>query len=236
LEDPTPQVLCASASDDWLERVRDALQGAPWHVRALRNAKDVLEALAVAGARGTRLVLLDAALDDTTGLALCRRIRETDAVRRTPVVFVSRFASEIDRVLCFENGADDFVADPFFGRELLSRVHAVLRRDMRRGRGTAEPREARFGDVAIDLRRGRIEVQGQPVDLTARELDVLRTLVRHEGRVVRREDLLEALAGPEERTLRVVDTHVKAIRRKLGPARDHVQTVRGVGYRFDADG
>lgn len=229
-----PRILFASASDDWLERVHEALRGAPWEVRAHRSAKDLLEALRMAGAESA-LVMLDAHLEDTTGLAVCRRIRESDALRRTPVLFVSRFATELDRVLCFENGADDFVADPFFGRELLSRVQAVMRRDLRRGRARSELPEARFGDVAVDLRRGRVEVGGRPVELTARELDVLRALIRHQGRVVRREELLEALDGEEERTPRVIDTHVKAIRRKLGEAREHIQTVRGVGYRFDAD-
>lgn len=228
-----PRILVASASDAWRQRVREALEGAPWRSVAVATGKEVLEALSASP--GVALVILDACLDDATGLALCRRIRENDAHRRTPILFVSRYAQEIDRVLCFENGADDFVADPFFARELLSRVQAVMRRDLRRGRPTGEAPEARFGDVTVDLRRGRVEVQGRPVELTARELDVLRALIRHEGRVVRREKLLEALEGEGERTPRVIDTHVKAIRRKLGPARDHIQTVRGVGYRFDVD-
>lgn len=232
--DEIPRVLLASASEDWRQRVLAALEGAPWRATPMATSKEVLEALGAAP--GGALVLLDALLDDATGLAACRRIRENDTFGRTPVLFVSRFATEIDRVLCFEVGADDFVADPFFGRELLSRVQAVLRRDLRRGRAPGGPGEARFGEVEVDLRLGRVEVQGRPVDLTARELDVLRALVHHEGRVVRREELLDALEGPEARTLRVVDTHVKAIRRKLGPARIHIQTVRGVGYRFDGGG
>ena len=231
----SPWVLVASASEDWLGRVRSALDDTAWKVRCLRTSKELIDALGTLQEERSALVVLDACLDDATGLAVCRRIRESEALGRTPVLFVSRYASELDRVLCFENGADDFVADPFFGRELISRSQAVWRRDMRQGRSEQELSEARFGDVTLDLRRGRVELEGRPVDLTARELDVLRALVQQAGRVVRREELLRNLDSEGERTLRVIDTHVKALRRKLGPAREHIQTVRGVGYRFDAE-
>lgn len=229
-----PRVLAASGSEDWIQRVCEALAEAPLHVLPLRTGKEVRSALAED--HGASLVILDAQVGDMTGLALCRSLRESESAARVPILFVSGLAGEVDRVLAFETGADDFLADPFFGRELLSRVQAVLRRDGRRGRSRSDAAKVRLGELNVDLRRGRVEVEGRPVELTARELDILRVLIHHEGRVVRREELLETLEGTDARTVRVVDTHVKAIRRKLGPARDCVQTVRGVGYRFHLDG
>ncbi len=231
-KEATPRVLACSASDDWMQRVQEALAGASL---AVVSAACSAEALAALTGEGAALVVIDSALKDASGLALCRQVRETPAISDTPVLFVSRLAGEMDRVLCFESGADDFLADPFFARELRSRVRAVLRRGRAAGRGTPGHEPTRLGEVTLDLRRSRVEVDGRRVDLTARELEILRTLIRRQGRVVRREELLEGIVGDEVRTPRLVDTHVKSIRRKLGSARGQIQTVRGVGYRFTTE-
>ena len=178
------------------------------------------------------LVLLELSLRDLTGLGLVRLIRENPEIARTPIFVVSGQASEIDRVLAFEAGADDFLAKPYYAPELAVRVRALLRafdaatgcngRDAVRSRG-----------VVIDARARRVEVQGRTVPLTPTEFQVLAALASERGRVVRRRDLIERLRGPgADQSERAVDAHVKSIRRKLGTARAILETVRGVGYRL----
>jgi DNA-binding response OmpR family regulator len=161
---------------------------------------------------------------------VCRLIRETPRLERVPILFVSGQASEIDRVLAFESGADDFLARPFYAAELRARVEAVIRGF--RARPERAPRQAR-GLVRIDARAGRACVGGERVDLTRKELELLAELVGQAGRVVRRRQLIEQIwGGAAPRSERAIDAHVKSIRRKLGAAGSCIETVRGVGYRF----
>jgi len=180
-------------------------------------------------------MLLDYIMDDMTGLALCRRVREASEGVETPIIIVSRFADEMDRMLSFENGADDFVSEPFYPRELRSRILAVIRRLCRSATSERTDCEATFGDLIVDLRRAFVERAGEKISLTRSEFEILRTLIEREGRVVSREALVAQLRGnPGAASARVIDTHVKAIRRKLGDDRLRVETVRGFGYRFNA--
>lgn len=178
------------------------------------------------------LVLIDTALQDITALGFCRLLREHPRLRDLPVVLVSSFASEIDRILAFETGVDDFLAKPFYRRELASRVSAVLRRSG--GPAVPEPASAiQANPVRIDPTRTLVEVQGRRVHLTPKEFEILGVLVRNEGRVVSRDRILSEVWGPyPAEKARVVDAHIKSIRRKLGAASDNVQTVRGIGFRF----
>jgi DNA-binding response OmpR family regulator len=140
----------------------------------------------------------------------------------------------MDRILAFECGADDFARDPFFPRELASRVQALLRRG-RRPRVIANEGEARVGPVRVDFRKALVEMEGRPVPLTWREFEVLRLLAQEQGRVVRRATLLGLLLGaPDAASPRLIDTYVKSIRKKLGGAGRLIETVRGVGYRLSA--
>jgi DNA-binding response OmpR family regulator len=146
-------------------------------------------------------------------------------------VLTSR-ASEIDRVLAFESGADDFLAKPFYPPELGARVSAVLRGFAAH---TDEPARQSPSSTAIQLdpRTGRVIADGRRVELTPRERELLSALIAQAGRVVRRSQLIDRLqAGREPRSERAIDAHIKSIRRKLGPARKYVETVRGVGYRL----
>jgi DNA-binding response OmpR family regulator len=191
------------------------------------------EALEVALREKPDGVVTELVLPEMTGLGLTRCLREDAALRDVGIVMVTEHAAEIDRVLAFECGVDDLVAKPFFGRELASRVQAVLRRS--EPDRSARPRHAPAprGLVTLHPSSGSVLVDGARVDLTQREYHVLSSLLRHAGRVVSRQQLIaEVWGGEADPTDRLVDAHVKAIRRKLGAAKVCVETVRGVGYRF----
>jgi two-component system alkaline phosphatase synthesis response regulator PhoP len=193
------------------------------------SGKDALQLL-----QETELALLvvGSTLEDMSGLAFCRRVRESEGGARVLVLVVSCWSDEMDRILAFESGADDFSQDPFFPRELASRVQALLRRG-RRPQGVEEEGEICVGALRIDSRKALVEVEGKPVSLTWREFELLRLLAQERGRVVRRGELIGLLIGrPDGASPRLIDTHVKSIRRKLGVGAGLIETVRGVGYRL----
>jgi len=200
----------------------------------VREAQDVAEALAAVRSFRPDLVLLDLMLPDRPGTELCRKLKgdpETSGIR---VVMLTARSEEIDRVVGFELGADDYVAKPFSVRELVLRVNAVLRRG---APVDATPDESlELGRLRIDRARHRVTVDGEEAPLTALEFKLLWTLASRRGRVQSRERLLEDVweMNPDV-TTRTVDTHVKRLREKLGPACAWVETVRGVGYRFVED-
>ena len=177
------------------------------------------------------LVLLDLMLPDLPGTEVCRTLKEHPTTRSIAVVMVTARGEEIDRVVGFELGADDYVVKPFSVRELLLRVHAVLRRGRRE-----EPKEEPyidFGLLRIDSQAHRLWVGGSEVEMTALEFKLLLTLYERRNRVQTRAALLDDVWGIQaDITTRTVDTHVKRLREKLDRARDYVETVRGVGYRF----
>ena len=180
------------------------------------------------------LVLLDLMLPDVSGLEICRRIRQQEATRDVPVIILTAKGEEIDRVVGFEVGADDYVVKPFSVRELLLRVRAVLRRaDVTPAAPERDSEKTRFGILEIDEGSHKVWVEGSEVRLTALEFRLLTTFIARRGRVQTREGLLSDVWGIQaDITTRTVDTHVKRLREKLGLAGEYIETVRGVGYRF----
>ncbi len=179
-----------------------------------------------------QLILLDLMLPDVPGTDVCRALKERPETRNIPVVMVTARSEEIDRVVGFELGADDYVTKPFSVRELLLRVQAILRRNTRE----VEPGDyIEFGALRIDRGAHRVWVDSQEIELTALEFRLLVTLFDRKNRVQTRTALLDEVWGIQaDITTRTVDTHVKRLREKLESARDYVETVRGVGYRFVA--
>lgn len=175
------------------------------------------------------VVLLDLMLPGRDGLSICRALRETSDV---PIIIVTARVEEADRVLGLETGGDDYLVKPFSPRELLARIHAVVRRD--RGQLGAHARDLRVGGLVVDLASRRVDLDGVSVALTTAEFDLLCALARRPGRVLSREQLLEIVKGDAEQTFdRAVDTQVSRLRTKLGavPGGDSlIRTVRGVGY------
>jgi two-component system phosphate regulon response regulator PhoB len=200
-----------------------------------RVAYDGTSALAFAEAERPDLVILDLMLPDVPGTEVCRRMRAMETPRPTAILMLTARSEEIDRVVGFEVGADDYMTKPFSMRELGLRVRAILRRTQE-GERPSEHAAINLGVVRIDLEAHRAYVAGEEVRLTALEFRLLALFVQRRGRVQTRETLLSDVWGIEaDVTTRTVDTHVKRLREKLGSAGDYIETIRGVGYRFLAE-
>jgi two-component system phosphate regulon response regulator PhoB len=177
------------------------------------------------------LILLDLMLPDGSGLDLCREIKSQKDKSHTPIIILTAKDDEVDKVVGFELGADDYVTKPFSVRELILRIKAVLNR----GDSKKEILEVRrqFGDLTIDIDSHEVFVNDKQIILTALEFRLLRQLVDRRGRVQSRDQLLSDVWGySAEVTTRTVDTHIKRLREKLGTMGKYVQTIRGVGYKF----
>jgi two-component system phosphate regulon response regulator PhoB len=223
------QVLVVEDEQDILELLRVHLEEPGFQVKGAQSGIQALEAL-----RKTTpdLLILDLMLPDLSGTEILRVIREEQKTRALPVLIVTARTDEVDRVVGFELGADDYITKPFSPREVALRVRAVLRR-VHSDTGSEGQRLAHH-EIELDLERHRCQVNGENIELTATEFSLLRTLMEHPGRVYSRERLLERAWGSDVHvTLRTVDTHVKRLRQKLGPGGGRVVTVRGVGYRID---
>ena len=183
--------------------------------------------------RSPDLVLLDVMLPDGDGRDVLRRIRDTS---RTPVIMLTARGEEMDRVLGLELGADDYVTKPFSAAELAARIRAVLRR----GGEAADPKTnvLEAGDVRMDLDTHEATRAGEPLDLTVKEYELLRVLLEHAGKLVRRDQLVHEVWDPAWfGSTKTLDVHVSALRKKLGDdpsAPRYIHTVRGVGFRFEA--
>jgi two-component system phosphate regulon response regulator PhoB len=204
------------------------LRSEGYHARVAHSGKQGLES-----AQADPLpdvIILDLMLPDVSGTEVCRRLRENERTRDIPILMCTAKGSEIDRVVGFEVGADDYVVKPFSVRELLLRIRAVLRRAHR---GDAEPEVLRFGRLKVDREAHRAWVDDREIGLTALEFRLLYAFLTRKGRVQTRDALLSDVWGIDaEVTTRTVDTHVKRLREKLGEAGEYIETLRGVGYRF----
>ena len=227
------RVLVADAKSADRDRVRESLAVSSVD---LVEAGSMAEALEQMEKGQPDLVITELELPDASGFVLCRRMRERPDDDYVPVIVISTWTGENDRILAFECGADDFVAKPFFARELSSRVDAVLRRSRDRlmTEATEPASTARTATALASGRRPReVLFDGHPLPLTPKERALLGALAHAGGRVLSREDLIEQVwGGAAAPTSRSVDSHIKSLRRKLGEAPDCVETVRGVGYRF----
>ena len=178
------------------------------------------------------LILLDLMLPDGSGLDLCKKIKSNSETEATPIIILTAKDDEVDKVVGFELGADDYVTKPFSVRELILRVKAILKRSDTNTKEVVEV-ERQFGDLKIDVDSHEVHVDSQLIELTALEFRLLKELVDKRGRVQSRDQLLSEVWGYNaEVTTRTVDTHIKRLREKLGSMGKYVQTIRGVGYKF----
>jgi two-component system, OmpR family, phosphate regulon response regulator PhoB len=177
------------------------------------------------------LIILDLMLPDVSGTEVCRQLRAEKATRAVPILMLTAKGDEVDRVVGFEVGADDYLVKPCSMRELTLRIRAILRR--------VQPVDARdtgktaFGRLTVDAGGHQVWVDADEIVLTALEFRLLTTFLERRGRVQSRDRLLDDVWGSDVVvTRRTVDTHVKRLREKLGPAGNYIETLRGVGYRF----
>ena len=174
------------------------------------------------------LIILDVMLPDIDGLEVCRSLRQRDNSRRIPVIMLTARTEEIDRVVGFEVGADDYVMKPFSPRELVLRVKSIFRRI-----GEDRSDVFRIGRIRLFPQRRQVVAGGRSIMLTAKEFDLLHELMRARGNVLTREMLMDKVWGYHgDAASRTLDTHVRRLREKLGDDGVHVETVRGVGYRM----
>ncbi len=177
------------------------------------------------------LIILDVMLPKMDGFETCRRLKDDSRLLSIPLVILTARGEEVDRVVGFELGAEDYVVKPFSPRELILRIKTILRRR----EAKQNPKELFCcGDLEIDVPRHRVTVKNKEIVLTPMEFKLLVTLIERRGRVQSREEILSSVWNIEsDITTRTVDTHIKRLRQKLGKVGDRLETIRGVGYRFD---
>lgn len=194
------------------------------------TASDGAQALNKARRIQPNLVILDVMMPEIDGMEVCKLMRRDPATSSIPIIMLTAKASEVDRVLGLELGANDYVVKPFSPRELVLRVKKLLDR----GKPTEAAKEKLvLGNLEVDLPRHAVLCKGKEIELTATEFKLLVTLAQRRGRVQTRDVLLRDVWGYESLIdTRTVDTHMRRLRDKLGLAAKHLETIRGVGYRF----
>jgi len=224
--DTRRRVLLIEDDRDIAEAIAYQLDKVGLKVRLAFTGEEGLEA----SRRGVDLVLLDLNLPSMDGLEVCRLIRRQSATAHVPIIIVSARGEEVDRVLGLEMGADDYMVKPFSLKELAARCRAALRR----AETSSEPAVAyQDENFEVEFDAYLVRYRGQEVRLTPKEFELFRYMVERPGRVVTRERLLEHVWGYEtDVETRSIDAHIRRLRLKLGPARDHVETIVGLGYRF----
>ena len=226
-----PKILIVDDEKNIVEAIRYNLEKAGFRTLA---ASDGARALELARRELPDLITLDVMLPEHDGWEVCRLLRQDPRTRRIPVVMLTVKGDESDTVVGLELGADDYMTKPFSPKELVARVKAVLRR----AREPASEEAVTVGELRVDFGKHLIWVKGKPVELTAKEFDLLRALLEAKGRVLGRELLLDRVCGLEqslEIETRTVDVHVGQLRKKLKGEAKRLVTVKGAGYRFDLD-
>ena len=224
------KILVVDDEPDAVELIEFNLKAAGYDVV---RANDGEEALKKARMTLPDLIVLDLMLPEVDGMEVCKILRRDQKTSSIPVVMVTAKAAEIDRVLGLELGADDYVTKPFSPRELVLRVKRLLRSGEK-----AEEKSDRieWKELLLDVPRHQVTVKGKSVELTATEFKLLTVLAQRKGRVQSREQLLHDVWEYDNLIdTRTVDTHMRRLREKLGPAAKYLDTVRGVGYRFVED-
>ena len=220
-------ILVIDDEKDLIELVRYNLEKEGYDVIAATDGQSGLE---VVKKHRPDLVVLDLMMPGLDGLQVCQQLRSDPRSGRIPVIMLTAKATEADRIVGLELGADDYITKPFSPREVVARVKAVLRRSVAH---QDEPQLIRGGDLTIDLSGHEVSYKGQRVSLTATEFRILEFLAARPGRVFSRDEIIDSALGNDTSVFdRTVDVHVTAIRRKLGAGGEQIETVRGFGYKF----
>ena len=226
-------ILIIEDESDILEILKYNLSKNGFEILVADSGEKGLEA---ASTKLPDLILLDLMLPRMDGLEVCRRLRGQERTRAIPIIMLTAKGTEADIVLGLTLGADDYVPKPFSPIELLARIKAVLRRNEPGKSEAASSEVLTLGPIHLDAQRHEVSVRGEALTLTLSEFKLLRHMMQRRGRVFTRDQLLNAVVGPDVFvTERNIDVHVGALRRKLGDAGQMIITVRGVGYRMEEE-
>ncbi|MCX5812090.1 MAG: response regulator transcription factor [Proteobacteria bacterium] len=214
---------------DIAELVSINLKKASFRVKELRDAESFFKFLR---SETPDLIILDLMLPDMDGFEVCKSLKSQDKYANIPIIMLTARVEETEKVLGLELGADDYVTKPFSPRELVARVKAVLRRHTQK----EETKKIIIGDlICMDLEKHEVEVEGNKIELTSTEFNILQMLSLKKGRVFSRDQILQNLWGNDKMVLdRTIDVHIKHLREKLGKAGAFIKNIRGVGYKLEA--
>ena len=218
-------IYCVEDDDNIRELVIYTLETTGLKARGFADGSAFMEALAF---DTPELILLDIMLPGDDGLELLKKLKSSSKTKGIPVIMVTAKGSEYDKVVGLDSGADDYVTKPFGMMELVSRIKAVLRRS-----GKVEDRmDMETSGVHVDVKKHEVTVDGKEISLTLKEFELLEKLMRNQGIVLTRDQLLTEIWGYDfDGETRTVDVHIRTLRQKLGTKGEIIQTVRGVGYR-----
>ncbi|MTI81371.1 MAG: response regulator transcription factor [Firmicutes bacterium] len=225
-----PKIVIVDDESNIIELVKFNLEREGYQVLAATNGDEALE---LVRRELPDLIVLDVMLPGTDGISVCRQINYNPETKNIPIIMLSARSEEVDKILGLEMGADDYMTKPFSPRELVARVKARLRRQSEE---ITYSNRLSIGGMVIDEDRFTISVNGEKLELTPKEFELLRFLARHPGKVFTRDFLLEKIWGYDYTgDSRTVDVHIRHIRQKLenmSGSPQFIETVRGVGYRF----
>ena len=221
-------IFCVEDDSNIRELVVYTLESTGFQARGFEDGSSFLEALAL---ETPELVLLDIMLPGEDGMELLRKLKASKKTREIPVIMVTAKGAEYDKVKGLDAGADDYVTKPFGMMELISRIKAVLRRS---ANGSISSEDTfKIGEIRLDPKKHEVTVHGDVVNLTLKEYELLKRLMKNSNIVLTRDQLLEDIWGYDfDGETRTVDVHVRTLRQKLGDAGEQIETVRGVGYRM----
>jgi len=227
---PIESILVVEDEKDIVDLIEHHLKQSGFSVITALDGRSGLER---ARAEHPSLIILDLMLPEIDGKDICRALKSNPSTQSIPILMLTAKAEEVDRIVGFELGAEDYVTKPFSPKELVLRVKAILRR--KEGPQEGE-KTIQIGDLLIDIDRHHVSVKKSPVRLTSTEFKLLVELASKKGRVLTREHLLDKVWGyTYEGYARTVDTHIRRLREKLGSLGEYIETLRGVGYRFRAE-
>lgn len=222
-------IFCVEDDDNIRELVIYTLETTGLEARGFADGTAFMEALAF---DAPELVLLDIMLPGEDGLEILKKLKSSSKTKDIPVIMVTAKGSEYDKVVGLDSGADDYVTKPFGMMELISRIKAVLRRSGKQQDKT----KLSVGGISLDTKKHEVKVDGENVVLTLKEFELLEKLMRNQGIVLTRDQLLTEIWGYDfDGETRTVDVHIRTLRQKLGEQGSLVKTVRGVGYRIGGE-
>lgn len=198
-------------------------------------ARDGEAALELASKELPGLIVLDLMLPKIDGLEVCKSLKAETKTASIPIIMLTAKSRESDKIVGLELGADDYMTKPFSPRELVARIKAVLRRVKEKDK---LPEALTIGDLAMNFSKIEVTIKGKPVELTAKEFELLKTLIKAKGRVLSRDHLLDTVWGLDHAMdiqTRTVDVHIRTLRKKLKTAAKYIVTVKSYGYRFEEE-